>query len=98
MDYSKIYIAAKSFKEAIQKCDKKLLPITFKEFPKGSCGDAVLLLGKYLSDVGLGEFDYVLGGVNEKSHAWLQQNKLIVDITADQFDDQTEEIIKYLVL
>ena len=48
----------------------------------------------------MGAFDYVLGekGVpgpdsTERSHAWLQRDDLIVDITADQFGEVDEEVI-----
>lgn len=44
-------------------------------------------------DVNVGPFDHVHGerGSRRKgdwgTHAWLQRNDLIIDITADQFDD-----------
>ncbi len=28
-----------------------------------------------------------------KSHGWLKQNELIIDITADQFEDNNESVI-----
>lgn len=69
------------------------LPISFHKFPMGSCGDASLLLGKYLDEMGLGKFDYVCGEPGRQSHAWLEKDGIIVDITADQFDGVTEEVI-----
>ncbi|OPZ87669.1 MAG: hypothetical protein BWY74_03344 [Firmicutes bacterium ADurb.Bin419] len=39
----------------------------------GSCGDASLLLGKYLDEMGLGQFDYVCGELGRQSHAWLEK-------------------------
>jgi len=36
---------------------------------------------------GLGTFQYILGSHDDCSHAWPEQNGLIVDITADQFPD-----------
>ena len=59
-------------------------------FPRGSCGDACELLGEYLSDAGLGRWTYKCGWDSEerrRSHAWLEQDEIIIDITADQFDD-----------
>ncbi|MDO9485389.1 MAG: hypothetical protein Q7K25_04940 [Actinomycetota bacterium] len=69
----------------------------FKDFPRGVCGDTCLLLGQYLSNLGLGEWLYCSGssyGPNGefRSHAWLVQNGWIVDITADQFEDVTETV------
>jgi hypothetical protein len=90
---------AKQFRAALEVCDKCLLPISFEEFPRGSCDDAALLLGKFLQDSGLGRFDYVCGEIHEgdnhnfQTHAWLQQGELIVDITADQFDEIREPVL-----
>jgi hypothetical protein len=39
---------AMRFRAAIEACDLKTLPITFHEFPRGSCGVATLILAKYL--------------------------------------------------
>lgn len=82
------------FRNAIERTDKLRLPIiSFRKFPVGSCGDAVLLLGHYLKNQGFGEFDYMLGELDYEingqylPHAWLQQENLIVDITGDQFED-----------
>jgi hypothetical protein len=74
-------------------CDPESLIITLREFPRGSCGDATLLLAKYLEENKCGKFDYVCGEREEFSHAWLQRDRLIVDITADQFDDQNSPVI-----
>ena len=68
-------------------------------FPLGSCGDAVPLLGAYLIDVNVGAFDYIHGERGRqakgdwRSHAWLRCDDLIVDITADQFDDLTIPVV-----
>ena len=93
-----ITICAKKFREALEKCDRHLLPIAFEEFPRGSCGDATLLLAKFLEKSGFGMFDYVCGeipieGGGLQSHAWLQRSNLIIDITADQFDEVQETVL-----
>lgn len=63
----------------------------------GSCGDVAPLLGAFLHDQGAGTFSSVFGmrgeGNNRRSHAWLEGEGLIVDITADQFDEVTERVI-----
>ncbi len=60
-----------------------------------------LLLGTYLTEQGLGVFEYVYGQRGRcdtepstwQSHAWLCQGPLIVDITADQFPEVPEPVI-----
>ncbi|MGE5436799.1 MAG: hypothetical protein ACM3O3_06190 [Syntrophothermus sp.] len=92
----------RAFRNAIEKCDKELLPINFANFPKGSCGDASLLLGVFLDVMGLGKFKQISGTKFIKteldrewiSHAWLQNSEgLIIDITADQFEDIHPKVI-----
>jgi len=48
------------------------------------------LLAQYFRDLGLGEWEYVSGirSSDEQSHAWLEKDGWIVDMTADQFDDR----------
>ncbi len=71
----------------------KKLPVSFHEFPMGSCGDASLLLGKYLDEMGLGQFYYVSGHLERQSHAWLEKDGVIIDITADQFTEINDEVV-----
>jgi hypothetical protein len=92
-DLSEIRRLATEFREAIERCPRHRLPITFTEFPRGACGDAVLLLAKYLERNGHAGFAYVLGMRSGGSHAWLSRDALIVDITADQFEDQSQSVI-----
>ena len=86
---------ALNFRSAIEKSQNKLSQVTLKHFPHGSCGDVTTLLGTYLEEMGLGYFDYICGGriSDGHSHAWLEKERLIVDITADQFDDQKNKVI-----
>lgn len=91
MDTDRIQKLANHFRLAIEACPKGQLPITFKSFPRGSCGDTSLILGAWLEDNEYPEFEYTLGTISKSSgqlssHAWLEKNSLIVDITADQFD------------
>lgn len=86
--------AVAKFRAAIEKSDPATLPtIGLQNFPYGACGDAALLLAKYLQENEYGEFDYMLGDREGYSHAWLQRESLIIDITADQFDDQETTVI-----
>ncbi|MCP4124426.1 MAG: hypothetical protein GY751_22005 [Bacteroidetes bacterium] len=97
-EIEKLYLASKDFRNAIDTCYREL-GVAFSSFPRGSCGEAAPMLGTYLIEQGLGEFQYMLGdygsieGGNWSSHAWLQSGNLIVDITADQFPDIDKKVI-----
>ena len=82
------------FRDAILSCSRDDWPL-MRSFPQGACGDASILLGEYLHEQGLGVWVYA-GRERDSdlhSHAWLEQDGLIVDITADQFEDVNESII-----
>jgi hypothetical protein len=66
---------------------------TLQEFPRGACRDASLLLAKYLQVNNCGSSFYVLGERQGHDHAWLQLDAFIIDITADQFEDQDASVI-----
>lgn len=97
-DFNLIEIS-KIFRAAIESIRIENRPPEFKEFPAGACGDATLLLGTYFSDCGILGFEYVSGerGVKAENtwhtHAWLQKENCIIDITADQFPEVTESVI-----
>jgi hypothetical protein len=91
---------ASAFRKAIESIPASERPITLREFPVGSCGDASLLLGTYLIELGENPFDYMLGDTTDNhadsswsSHAWIQREDLIIDITADQFSEIHKEVI-----
>jgi hypothetical protein len=83
---NKIRQLATAFRAGIENCDPAKMILTMRQFPRGSCGDASLLLARYLRENGAGEFQYVLGergeGNHWTSHAWLEQAEVIVDIAA----------------
>ena len=88
---------AAAFRDAIERCDRSSLPLSFEAFPCGSCGDVTNLLGKFLIEQGAGAFRYICGergnaGADWHSHAWLEADGVIVDITADQFPEVTEKV------
>jgi hypothetical protein len=65
--------------------------ITFRNFPRGCCGDASDLLAQFLLENGIRTY-YVSGTYRDGSfeeiqtHAWLTtDDQTIVDITGDQF-------------
>lgn len=93
-DIDELKRLATEFRFAIEKCESiSTIIITFREFPRASCGEASLLLAKYLEQNGCGGFDYVLGERDSRSHAWLQQGNTIIDITGDQFNDNHQPVI-----
>jgi len=58
----------------------------FSDFPNGCCGNISMLIGLYLEEHGCGVYNYVCGELeNGATHAWLEREELIVDITLDQF-------------
>jgi hypothetical protein len=65
------------------------------DFPLGACGTASDLLGQYLVDSGLGEWTYRSGVLPDSgnTHAWLERDGVLVDITADQFSDADSPVI-----
>ena len=94
-----IRVKAMAFRAGIEMCDRSKLPVSMQEFPRGACGDTVALLGTFLIDNGFGEFDYMLdemaihGDADWSTHAWLQRDDLVADITADQFRGIGDRVI-----
>lgn len=84
---NQITVHATNFRSLIERSPTRQLPVTLQNFPRGACGDAALLLAEYLSERGYGPFRYVLGEREGRSHAWIEGHGLIIDITADQFED-----------
>jgi hypothetical protein len=89
-DVEKLYVEAFTFRKAIESLRREQLDLSFRDFPAGCCGNTSLLLGAYFSLNGLGDFDYVCGMRGRQSHAWLEKDGIIVDITSDQFKEGTK--------
>jgi hypothetical protein len=91
LDTDGIHDFAVRFRAALDHLDRESLSVGLQQFPLGACGDSSLLLGRALIERGLGEFRYICGhnqaGGNFESHAWLASHGIIVDITADQFNE-----------
>lgn len=89
-----LFDLALRFRLAILRSDPPASPLaTLRDFPRGACADASLLLAKYLQVNNCGQSLYVLGERRGHGHAWLHLQEYIVDITADQFDDQDAGVI-----
>ena len=65
-----------------------------RNFPKDCCHHAAALLRLYLFDQGLGLFDKAEGRRPDgREHVWVRQNDIVIDITADQFDEGQAKVI-----
>jgi hypothetical protein len=64
-------------------------------FPKGVCGAVCFLLGHFLRENGFPTAEYVNGirRLDGESHAWIETDGIIVDITGDQFAEVAEEVV-----
>lgn len=53
------------------------------------------MLGEYLHDSGLGQWNYFMGYRSNGggTHAWLVKDGWLVDITADHFEDFNEPVV-----
>ncbi len=96
---SELTLLASQFRHGFEEYVVEERPEIYSKFPVGCCGDVSILLGTYLKDCGMGSFNYVCGELplDEKtglgqSHAWISQEDVIIDITADQFDGVREKV------
>ena len=84
LDFSDVTHSFRSGLEAQQA--QGLLPTHLQSFPRGCCGVVSELLGDYLNtQLGL-QAEYVCADLNGGSHAWLELDGVVIDITGDQFD------------
>jgi hypothetical protein len=99
LDAARLVEMATKFRKALEAVPRDKRPITLESFPRGACGDASLLLGALFVDCGITGFNYVCGERGDiadnswTSHAWLQSEDWIVDVTADQFADAPAGVI-----
>lgn len=70
-------------------------------FPAGCCGDTTNLLGLFLKQQYDKDTLYIsasgLGDNSDQSHAWLLCDGIIIDITADQFNDLGYEVSPVII-
>ena len=89
--HHKIHELSTVLREAIVNFKTEDRPIGLRNFPFGSCSDSAVLLGQLLKDVLEIDTNFYSGTkeVNGTliSHAWLKAGKIIIDITADQFEE-----------
>lgn len=93
MTISELISHAIKFRDAIESIPLAERTDSFKNFPRGSCGDASILMATYLASHGILGFEYICGERGQQelknwtTHAWLRSADVIIDITADQFPD-----------
>ena len=92
-DQAAVREACTAFRAALERTTPR--PVGLEGFPNGACGDTSELLADFLRSSGLGDPLFVSGrnGDHTSTHAWLELGDLIVDITADQFEDIEDRII-----
>jgi hypothetical protein len=98
LEKSKIYNELVLLRDTIESIPKDAFPsnTAFKmcltQFPKGCCGDTARLVALHLSLKFGADCTYIaargLGDNREESHAWLQHNDHVIDLTADQFNSR----------
>ena len=99
METPRILEMATRFRTAIESIPPEARSICMQSFPNGACGDTSLLFGAFLVDRGIPGFKYICGERGSRadntwtSHAWLQREDLVVDLTADQFPDAPTGVI-----
>jgi hypothetical protein len=85
----RIRACAVELRAALDAADHQALGVQWAHFPRGSCGAAAEVLGRMLRDCLGIEATYVNGSLDRpggwSSHAWVEFDGIIADITADQF-------------
>lgn len=70
-----------------------LRPIQYQEFPRGACGSTSRLLATCLTRANFENVAFRSGKFGRYSHAWVQIQDVIVDVTADQKPFHQESVI-----
>ena len=73
------------FREAIENTPG--LPVPLDRFPKGACGETCDLLAQWLWEHHIESYYYCGRHADGATHAWLEADGQIVDITGDQFPE-----------
>ncbi|WP_421850739.1 hypothetical protein [Marinomonas sp.] len=101
MQESKLKSIAFAVRQKIEQVIDELpyVDVELQNFPSGSCEVASVILGLYVqSEHGIDVVQSVgkrpiLNDYRENNHVWLTVNdSLIIDITADQFEDFQEQV------
>lgn len=72
----------------LERNGKTTSDLSFKEFPNGACGVTSELIARYFREFHRLDALYVCGARDDGyTHAWVEIDDIIIDITADQFDE-----------
>jgi hypothetical protein len=82
------------FATSIATLGQSNLLFSLRKFPLGACGGATLLFARYLYQNGFPLSQYVAGERDDgRTHAWIESDGLIIDISAGQFSDAPAQVI-----
>jgi hypothetical protein len=88
-DIGRLKEIASSVRQILERYSLSTDDIMFQSFPRGCCGPASELLGRCLIELGFANVSYIAAERRDDtgSHAWINVDGVIVDITADQFGE-----------
>ena len=97
-DKDLVQVLSIEFRRAIVEAHKnhKFIGTNLEDFPSGCCFLASVLLAGFLSNYKIYTKISIANSPNNRkydqrqTHAWLEYENLIIDITADQFDENIE--------
>jgi hypothetical protein len=98
-EIAQIHLIASKVRTLLEAYPLEKRPIGMQTFPQGACGDSSLILGSILYEMGFTSIKYICGtrGSHDDStwrtHAWIRLDDLVIDITADQFEDVSDPVI-----
>ncbi len=90
---ARIFEEASKFRAALELVSAIPNNKEFRGFPMGVCLLSSVNLGVHLNTLNSGEYRLVVAKRGLHVHVWLMGEELIIDITADQFDDQESKVI-----
>ncbi len=100
LSLARVLEEVKAFRAAVERYVAGEPHQQMKDFPEGRCKLTSLLLARHLAERGLGDSMLIAnaarpasdGGLDE-THAWLELDGLTIDLTADQFPNQSAIIV-----
>lgn len=87
MDIEQVSEFLKKARTIFESKGNEIDSVCFGNFPRGACGSASDIIGKWLSQKGVSGLKYAWGMRGQSSHGWLEYKGYILDITSDQFED-----------
>jgi len=93
-----LFCLAKACRDAFDNADLSSAPGFLPQFPTGCCAWAARMIGYYLTEKYKLKPFHVCASRStpdgpDIGHEWVEINGTIIDITADQFQDQSQPVI-----